>query len=267
MNNETGFEKKVLELEKANKNLEMACKQKTDFFISLAHETKTPLTLIRNYLDKYIKKAGMDEDIIIIKQNIDNLLRTIVHFLDAEKINRGQIYYNHDQATDISSLTTGIIPLFKELAAKKDVHIDADIQPGIHIRIDPFAANTIINNLIDNAIKYTHNNGRVTVQLYRFQGKIILKIIDTGIGISKEQQESLFQPLYEQQKRKQRIHGMGIGLFIVKHIIDSIDGDICVESKLNKGTTISITINKDRVTTGVKSIISHSLSEPFYSLN
>lgn len=262
MNRETRLKERILELEKAYKALELTDKQKTEFFIHLSHEIKTPLTLIKNYLEKYIHKTGINEDLHIIKQNVDILLRDITNYLDMEKINRGKVYYDHEQITNISALMMNKIPVFKALAEKKDISINAEIQPGLYIKTDPFAADRIINNLLDNAIKYTNQGGRISVHVYRYQGNLILKVSDNGIGMTAEQRKNIFLPYNQVVNKNQGIQGMGIGLYIVKKIIESLGADIRVESKINKGTTFTIVIKKERITSRIKNSNPPDFSSP-----
>lgn len=236
------------ELESFNKYLKQTNEQKTNFFINLAHETKTPLTLIDNYLEKDIKKRGASEEIEIVKQNIYKLQRDMINFLDIEKIDRKQIFYNHNQIIDFSNILSLKIIMFKEIANKKDIKIKSEIEENIYIKIDPYAIDRIINNLIDNAIKYTKNGGYIDVSLKLNNGKVEFIIRDTGIGISKEEQENIFKPYYQVSHNKSNIQGIGMGLNITKKIIDEVGGKIEVESKINEGTKFTIRLKKHILT-------------------
>jgi signal transduction histidine kinase len=107
------------EVEKRTKELEKINEQKTNTFVNLAHETKTPLTLINNYLDEYIVKKGTSEEINIIKKNIDKISTDIVNFFDLEKFNKGLDVYNHDLVTNFSDLLNDNLILFKEFSILK----------------------------------------------------------------------------------------------------------------------------------------------------
>ena len=100
------------------KQLEIANKDKTNFFVNIAHETKTPLTLINNYLDMYIKKYGINKELTIIKNNFEKLLKNMIYYLDSEKIERGKILYSHNQIINFSTILKEQIILFSELATK-----------------------------------------------------------------------------------------------------------------------------------------------------
>jgi signal transduction histidine kinase len=107
------LEQKVAE---RTQQLQEANQQKTQFFINLAHETKTLLTVIANYIDEYIQTHGETSELHIIQQNIEKLKTNMVNFLDHEKLERGQIFYNHHQFVNASRLVSTQALLFKELA-------------------------------------------------------------------------------------------------------------------------------------------------------
>jgi len=100
------------------KQLENVKEEKTRFFINLAHETKTPLILIDNYLKKYIQKKGTDPDLTVMSRNIEKLKQNMINFLDYEKLERGQEFYNHGNITDLSLILENSVKLFKEMAVQ-----------------------------------------------------------------------------------------------------------------------------------------------------
>jgi len=258
------LEQKVLE---RTKQLEEAHKQKANIFINIAHETKTPLTLISNYLDKYIKKYNRSDELAIIKNNLDKLKKDMINYLDIQKLERGQIFYNHNQIINLSNILNEKIKLFTEIAWKNRIKIISNnIDNNIAVKIDPYAIDRIINNLIDNAIKYNKKNGFIEISLIDENDKVILIVKDTGIGISKEQQENIFNPYYQISHEKRNIQGIGMGLNIVKKIIKEVNGKIDIKSKINDGTVFKIIFKKYK--TKKNEIISSNikLSKPFDSI-
>ena len=109
------------------KQLAKTKEEKTAYFINFAHETKTPLTLILNYLTKYMQKKGMDPDLAIISSNIQKLKKNMVNFLDYEKLEKGQAFYDHGDITDLSTTLQNSINLFKETANHKQIQINTNI--------------------------------------------------------------------------------------------------------------------------------------------
>lgn len=226
---------RTIQLEKANE-------QKTNFFINLAHETKTPLTLISNYLDEYLKKSNDSYELDIIKNNIDKLRRDMVNFLDIEKLERGQLFYDHNQNINLSQVLKIKILLFREIANKKKIKLIEEISgEDLFIKIDPYAIDRVINNLLDNAIRYTDQEGEIKIILKNYnESDIEFTVIDNGVGISEEKQKHIFESYYQISHKKRNIQGIGVGLSIVKKIIDQVNGVIKIASKINNGTSLSI---------------------------
>ncbi len=228
------------------KQLEQAKEEKTKYFINLAHETKTPLTLISNYLSKYIQEKGMDPKLFIISNNIEKLKKNMVNFLDYEKLERGQNFYNHENSVDFSGVLENSTILFKEIAKQKKIKVNARIEKNISITADPYAVDRIINNIFDNAFKFTPEGGRIDIRLKSNNNKVEFIVKDTGIGISAEQLPNIFKAYYQISHKKRNIQGIGMGLNIVKRIIDDIGGCIEVTSALDKGSEFKVTFNKSK---------------------
>ena len=244
INLEKKVQERTLELEYAKNEIEKTSKEKSQFFVNVAHEIKTPLTLIQNYLGSYIEKVGLNNDLKIIKQNFQKMLNDILNLLNAEKLEKGKMIYDHNQIIDLSCYLKDKIEIFSNNAAQKNIILKYDIKNNIYIKADTLAIERIINNLIDNSIKYTNNGGEILIDLNSKDDKIYIKIQDTGIGISKNLHENIFKPYYQLSTNKQNIQGIGMGLYIVKKTIDSLKGKILLESEVNKGTTFTIVLKK-----------------------
>ncbi len=235
------LEQKVIE---RTQQLEEKEKQKTIAFTNISHEIKTPLTIISNYIEKHIRNHGENEEIKIARDNINKLKRDIIDVLDFEKLEAGMVFYDHSQIVDVSNVIRMNILMFKELADQKGINIKHDIKKNVYTKIDINAMDRIINNLIDNAIKYTPINGEIKIILKNEKKVIELIIQDTGIGISKEEQENIFKPYFQISHKKSNIQGIGMGLNITKKIIDEIEGKIEVDSKLNEGAKFTVKFKK-----------------------
>jgi len=217
---------------------------KTNFFINLTHETKTPLTLITNYLDKHIKENGVSNELQIVKNNIDKLKNDMVNFLDLEKQERSQIFYDHSRTINLSKMLNNKLLIFTEITKKSNIVLKKSITDNLHIKIDPDAFDRIINNLMDNAIKYNKPGGYINVVLKNKDNLILLSVTDTGIGIDEKEIDNIFKPFYQLSHKKRNIQGIGMGLSIIKNIIDEIKGTIAVKSTIDKGTEFTISFNK-----------------------
>jgi signal transduction histidine kinase/DNA-binding NarL/FixJ family response regulator len=220
-------------------------KQKIDFFLNLAHEVKTPLTLIGNYLDTFISLKGRSREAQIIEKNFNKLKNDIINFLDMEKLARGQVFYNHDQATNISEMLSEKIEMFEDSMYKKKIHAAHSIEPGLFTKIDPFAADRVINNLIDNAVKFTRENDEVSIGLKAADDKIFFEVKDSGIGIPEDKQKHIFEPYFQISVGHSNIEGLGLGLSIVKKIIDEIKAEISLKSIPGEGSTFTIIFQRD----------------------
>jgi signal transduction histidine kinase/DNA-binding response OmpR family regulator len=227
-------ESKTIEIER------MLNQQKTTTFLNLAHETKTPLTLINNYLDEYIKKNGENEEMRIIKQNIQRLTNDIVNFFDSERFTKGISTYDHNQVCDISSILQTKIPLFTSYARGKHLVLKSDIEDGLFIKAHPGAVERIANNLIENAIKYTNPKGKIEVKLYSQGQQLLFTVSDTGVGIPEEYKRKIFEPYYQLSNNRKSNDGMGLGLSIVHQIVHDIHASLVLNSEVNYGTTVTV---------------------------
>lgn len=238
------------EVEKRTEELEKINEQRTNTFVNLAHETKTPLTLINNYLEEYIHKNGSSEEITVVKKNLDKLSADIVNFFDLERFNKGLSVYNHDQVSNFSEILIGILILFKEFAKKRGIEFKETIQDNILIKADPVAINRIVNNLIENAIKFSNDDCVIEIWLQNHEEKLIFSIKDCGIGIPPEMHKKVFEPYYQITTQKRNIQGMGLGLPIVKKVVQDLGGEIQIDSnpKRAPGTKIIVILPKHTVT-------------------
>lgn len=246
---------RTAELEKANK-------EKTDAFVNLAHEIKTPLTLLNTSLESYIDKVGLDDDLREMNYSVNCLLKDTLNFLDSEKLERGQIFYDHDQVTNLSDLLSHKLYAFQKLALKKEIKITHTLGNSICAKIDPSAADRIINNLLDNAIKYNRQGGSVAVSLGGDGTTIRLVVEDTGVGITDEEQHAIFNPYYQSSRKKRNVQGIGMGLYNTAQIINSVNGIINVESKIDRGSKFVITLKQYALNPGEVVQNDLSLSEP-----
>lgn len=228
------------------KELERINEQKTNNFINLVHETKTPLTLIKNYLDEYITKYGSAKELDVIKGSVDKLTTDVINLFDIERFSRGINTYKHNQITDFSCILKDSLPLFQHYCSKHYVECLTSVEENIFIQADPNAVYRIVNNIIENAIKFTEPEGRVSISLAINDNEIIFLVADTGIGIPKHQQKKVFEPYYQIGHKNTSLQGMGLGLPIVKNVVEGLGGNIIIESNPSDipGTKIIITLPK-----------------------
>ena len=234
----------MLKVKERTLELELANEARTNAFINLAHETKTPLTLIINYLNEYVRKTNQSssEELRLLKSSIEHLRRDIVNFFDMEKIQKGIDMYDHTKISNISEILRDSIVLFEASAIPKNLLIQPQVQENLFVKGDPSSLYRIINNIMENSVKYTPENGTIKIDLSNYQDKIILVVRDTGIGIPKHLQEKIFEPYYQINSAKANFQGIGLGLSIVKDILSNIEGVIHINSSpdIMLGTEIRI---------------------------
>jgi signal transduction histidine kinase/DNA-binding NarL/FixJ family response regulator len=234
------------EVDKRTRELEMANEQKTNTFINLVHETKTPLTLVNNYLEEYIDKYGSVEELDVIKGGINKLTKDVTSLFDIERFTKGIGVYNHEQISNFSEILKNSLVLFEYYCHKQTMECHKDIEEDVFIQADPNAIDRIVNNLIENAIKFSNSGGNIKIILETVEDKIHFSVRDKGIGILPELQKKIFEPYYQINHKKTGLQGMGLGLPIVKKVVESLDGEIQIDSNPDKssGTIIRITLNK-----------------------
>ncbi len=230
----------IEETRKANSLLVQANEQKTQFFINVAHETKTPLTLIQNYLSLYMERHLPEDELIVIKENIDLLLGHMLNFLDVERLRKGEMIYRHDALADLSETARKKAEVFRTLASKKNIGIMVRAEDRVVVRIDPRALDRIFNNLLDNAVKYVGDGGRIAIDVLRKGGRAVLRVSDDGPGLPAETSEHMFEPYYLLSKKKRGEQGIGVGLSIVKKILDGIGAGITAGKSEEGGACLTI---------------------------
>ena len=230
------------EVDKRTEELTVISNQRTNTLINLAHETKTPLTLLKNYIDEYSSKRKGSDELSIVRKSIDKLSADITNLLDIEKFQKGLSIYDHSQVTSFTEILKDNITLFIPYAKKRGLTIEASIAPNIYIQSDPMAINRLINNLLDNAIKYSSEGKKISVTLEKNDIYVNFSVSDQGFGIPEDLQEKVFQPYYQINHQKKSSQGLGLGLPIVKKVVDSLNGQLSVKSYVqgSPGTRITV---------------------------
>ena len=224
---------------------------KTEFFSNISHELKTPLNIIfstTQLLPLYIKNDNenfestkINKHINIMKQNCYRLLRLVNNLIDITKIDSGFVELNL-QNKNIVEVVENITLSTVEYAKSKSrtIIFDTDVEEKV-IAFDPEQMERIILNLMSNAIKFTKPNDKIEVKIYDGLDNIIISVEDTGIGIQKEKQEMIFERFRQVDNLLHRRHeGSGIGLSLIKSLIEMHGGKISVKSEYGKGTEFII---------------------------
>lgn len=227
-------------------------KLKSDFVSSVSHEFKTPITSIRALTERLIEGSVKDPDRIkeyysVIYQDAENLSRLVWNILDFAKNEEGKKQYFFDE-TDLTGWIEQIAREFFSKAPRRKYNFtyDTGISP-ILVKIDRDAMKLAVANLLDNAVKFSQGDSEVRVFLEKKGDNILLKIKDAGIGIAKREHSKIFEKFYRSENAsRQSATGTGLGLTIVKQIVEDHGGEVLVESEPGKGSTFTVSIPVNR---------------------
>jgi two-component system phosphate regulon sensor histidine kinase PhoR len=219
-----------------------------DFVANVSHELKTPLTAIKGYLETLLE-GGIDDPQVNRRflekmgQNVSRLNALVADVLNLARIESGKGVLKSVQV-DWTAAAREAIKRYETAAASKKIDVQADFpDEPIEVLGDPEGITQIVENLLDNAIKYTPESGRVRLRLRKGNGMVSLEIEDTGIGIPQKHLGRIFERFYRVDKARSReLGGTGLGLSIVKHLAAQMNGTVAVESEEGKGSCFSVTL-------------------------
>lgn len=219
-----------------------------EFISVLAHELKAPLAAIQQYLD-IVRTADLAVDAGLVRQLADRSLervkgmrKLILDLLDVTRLESGQ---NPRQMAWVDLVKTAALAVENMTgpAEARGITMEIHSDGPICFFADPWEMETILNNLVSNAVKYNIDNGRVTVTLYATKDRLSIQVFDTGIGISTQDAGRLFNEFVRiRTPHTDRIAGSGLGLSIIKKIAALYNGDITLESTPGIGSCFTVTL-------------------------
>ncbi|TDG37269.1 response regulator [Pedobacter changchengzhani] len=228
-------------------------KQKIEFFTVMAHEIRTPLSLIIAPLEKMLSKKQLDEENLsqlqTMEENSDRLLTLVNQLLDFRRI-ESDIYNIHVEKVELVSLITSIKDKFSAMTYQKGINFSVQCnEKVIYAMLDPEAINKIISNLLINASKFARKNVVISIGV-KLAASINQKVIsisveDDGIGIPESQIESIFTKFFKVQTQDHyysNLGGSGIGLALAKSLVEKHEGNLSVHSQQNVKTTFTLEI-------------------------
>jgi len=237
------------ELARKNRELTHLDELKSDFMATMSHELRTPLTSIIGYSDMLLsgmtgelnEKQGVFVESIL--KGGEALLSLINDILDLTKIEAGRLELN-PESVDLRAALLGVLPVVKPRAQDKRIRISTFLPTDLPlVSADPAKFNQILLNLLTNGIKYTHDNGSVSVEARTAGDMVEIWVNDTGIGMAREDQDKVFQRFTQIDSSATRTQGgTGLGLAIVKELVELHGGAIRVQSKLGKGSSFIFTM-------------------------
>lgn len=217
-------------------------KMKDEFISMASHELRSPLTIIRGYAS-VLKDAELDkeqEEFVDYINSQAKRLSTIIEDISfTSLIEQGRIRLEME-LFDPEKMIKRSVESWRKIARQKGLDLVLEIKGSGQIRADENRLEQVLANIIGNAIKYT-NKGKVKVEVSTGQGNLVIKVMDTGIGMTAEQQKNLFKKFYRVKSEETgKISGTGLGLWIVKRLLELMKGSISLESIKGRGTHVSI---------------------------
>ncbi len=252
---ETKVHERTGELEQANQKLsemngklQEANAYKSNFLTIVSHELRTPLTAIIAFADILLAAAPNDDTAVIareVKDNARSLLSMINNVIDAAKLEAGR-YQMHYTPVDLVDLVLEVERVMRPLAERKGVRLTALVEADVPmIESDPDALHKILANLVGNAVKFTDGPGRVCVRAARGDDgtNVVLEVSDTGIGIAPADLALIFERFVQPDVSLSRGHGgSGLGLSLVKDLVDELGGSVAVSSVPGEGSVFAVTL-------------------------
>lgn len=227
---------------RSHQNLKRIAKMREAFFTNITHEFRTPLTVILG-LSQDMQNDSSDEvkeRAKTIERQGRGLLTLINQLLDISKI-KSQVGNLDWRNGSITTYVSMLVDTYREYARKKNIDLQLYIKEPITMDFVPDYVSKVFNNLISNALKFTPDYGKINVTMWHSGNILHVEVSDTGEGMDKETAANVFKPFFQGETESKGI-GTGVGLALVKQIIDLVEGKISVESQVGKGTTFYIEI-------------------------
>lgn len=219
---------------------------RSDFIANVSHELKTPLAVMQNYA------TLLSEEDLTRQQRLDyanavseaaqRMTSLVTNILKLNKLENQHFVYN-SAAYDLSEQLCECLLLYEDVLEKKQLQVETDIEDDVMIESDPEMMAIVWNNLISNAVKFTPQGGTVKLTMQQQKDRVAVSVSDTGCGISPLSGKFIFDKFY-QGETSHAGEGNGLGLALVKRIIDLTGNEIAVASEVGKGSTFTVTIKE-----------------------
>ncbi len=226
------------------RRLDVSFRKIKQFTADASHELRTPLTVIKGESEVALraerKPAAYRETIRRILEEADYMTRIVESLLLLSRIDAGQLQLKK-VPVDLSSLVERVVRELTFLATRKNLRLNTRLEKGAIVQGDEERLEQVIKNLVDNSLKYTESGGEISVEVFREKGNVFLRVSDTGVGIPAEDLPRVFDRFYRVDKsRSRKIGGSGLGLSIVKWIVDAHRAHIEIQSDEGKGTAVTV---------------------------
>ena len=209
---------------------------------NVAHDLRTPLTRLRGTaelaLQNTTEPAAKNEALADCVEESDRVLAMLRTLMDVAEAEAGAMKLDR-QPTDLSQLTREVIELYEYVAEEKHVKLTGQLDGPCLAKVDAIRLRQVIGNLVDNAIKYTEAGGEITVTVERDERRALIRVKDTGMGIPPEEQPKIWDRLYRGDKSRSQ-KGLGLGLSLVKAVVEAHGGTVAVNSEPGKGSEFGV---------------------------
>ena len=245
------------ELIETNQELNRLNQLKTEYLSNVSHELRTPLSSIRGFAETSLRlklpPEKQRECVEIIFKESERMERMVNQVLDISRISRGKLAEELvKKELDLTSELEAVVKLFTKSANKKSITMQERFgKEPLPLWADQDRIRQVIGNLLSNAIKFSHQGGTVYITTGKENQQVSFSIVDEGIGIPPSDLPYIFEKFYTVERgRARRFPGTGVGLFLVKEIVELHRGKIEVQSSLGKGSTFTVTLPAGRAAEG-----------------
>jgi two-component system phosphate regulon sensor histidine kinase PhoR len=222
-------------------------RMRRDFVANASHELRTPLASMRVMVETLLNGAREDPEaaqhfLQILDRELQRMTALVNDLLELSRLD-ARVEAAPAQRVALAPLAAELEAGWQAVAGDRGLQLEVDVPEGLMILGEVQGMRQILNNLLDNALKYTPAGGQVSVLARREGEQIVLEVTDTGIGIPAADRDRIFERFYRVDRDRSRdMGGTGLGLSIVKHLVQSYGGSVVVESRLNRGSTFRVTL-------------------------
>ena len=218
-------------------------KMKSEFVSTAAHELRTPLATIVGYTDLLLNggndaREHLGDFLIQIQQKAERLAEIVSDLLDISRIESGEALKMVPRAFQLGELCHEVVNGYAAISEKHKIRLALQEDSPIQVYVDRYAFDQILENVLSNAIKYSPEGGEILVNTSISDGQGCLSVSDSGIGMSPEEVEHIYEKFYRANTANTAIAGTGLGMTIVKHLVEAQKGSIRIESEPRQGTTV-----------------------------
>ena len=240
------FDRIVPSINRMTEELSSAEILKMDFVSNISHELKTPLSVIRNYGNLLMAESVSDEDRIYDAKTIvaasGRMSELITNILRLNRLENQELLAKRE-VYDLSAQLSDCLLQFETIWEEKEIELEVDIADDVTICSDRELLEIVWNNIMTNAFKFTEDRGTVGVRLCEEGDSVIVSISDTGCGMDEKTGRHIFDKFY-QGDTSHAAQGNGLGLALVKRVVDLVDGRITVQSTLGEGSTFTVQLKR-----------------------